>query len=99
MAEVEKLNLVGMGHAELAQLLAFDVPRTWATSVQAFSNPESMLFVFREVLNATAEPADPSEVQSPTVIQRNVASIILPLNVAKEFSQVLQQMFPNDAQI
>lgn len=58
--------------------LGMDVPRTWASGVQAFINGDQTLLVFREQ-NIIPVVGDVD------VILKNVTSVILPTNVAREF--------------
>lgn len=66
--------------------LGMDTQRQWATGVQAFSVDGTTLLVFREQ-NLVSSP---SGEQSPTI--KNVASIIMPTAVVREFYDMLGGM-------
>lgn len=66
--------------------LGFDVPRTWATGVQFFGNPGHVLAVFRE------QVTQPAAEGTATVLAKNVASVVLPLDVAREMYKILGQV-------
>ncbi|WP_374397077.1 hypothetical protein [Sphingopyxis sp.] len=63
--------------------LGFDVPRTWATAVQFFANPGHVLVVFREQVTQQADDG------KANVLAKNVASVVMPLDVAQEMHKIL----------
>lgn len=93
-AQVQSISAVP---AELAQMLGFDVPRTWATAVQIFSNPDHVLFIFRETVAFQGNDSEAPELGLTTGLQRNVGSVIMPLGVAREFSKILAGLIGDEA--
>jgi|SRR6185437_14361025 hypothetical protein len=69
--------------------LGFDTDRIWATGVQSFVNPDFTMLVFRE--QTMAQKGDGS--LEPMV--KNVASIILPTQVVREFHALLTPVLAN----
>ncbi len=61
-------------------IIGGDTQRIWATGMQAFVNPDFTMIVFREQ-TFMQFPAD----APPGVVLRNVASIVVPTAVFKEF--------------
>ena len=77
------------------QLLGFDVPRLWANGVQVFAAGPEVSFVFREqwLLTSAAENQPglsprPEAALEPTF--RNVVSVVMSLDTAKQFYKVLK---------
>ena len=68
-------------------MLGWDVPRLWATNVQVFKNPDHCLFVFRELVQIEAE-----EGGEKSQIVRNVGSVVMPLDVAASFADVMSKL-------
>jgi hypothetical protein len=62
--------------------LAMDTPRIWATGVQTFPSTDTSLIVFREQ-NLLRED------EKSVVLMRNVASILMPTAVMKDFYEQL----------
>ena len=67
--------------------LGLNVDRIWATGVQAFPGPEFTLVVFRD------QSLMPTSDNDAHLAIKNVASIILPTSIAREFSKSLEQAF------
>lgn len=63
-------------------IMGMDVPRVWANGAQLFLNPQVALLVFREQNLATAE-------EGVELLLKNVASVVLPLDVAREMHRLL----------
>ena len=61
--------------------LAMDMPRIWATGVQTYPSTDTSLIVFREQ-NLLRDEND-----VPAVLLKNVASILMPTAVLKDFYQ------------
>lgn len=62
--------------------VGFDVPRTWATGVQVFVTPAVTTMVFREQILLDED----GEMKG---LLRNVGSVVMPTEVAREFSTIL----------
>lgn len=65
------------------KVLATDIPRLWATGAQAFLNSQYALLIFREQ-NLFTDPG-----QEPTALIKNVASLIMPIDILREFHKNL----------
>lgn len=63
--------------------LGADIDRVWATGVQVFPNPQFTLVVFRD--QSLAQDDNGEFVQ----VMKNVASLVMPTEVAKQFSVAL----------
>ena len=74
----EKLASLGTDFA-----VAADLPRLWVTAAQAFVRPDNTMIVFREQ-NAIAQPDG-----STAASVKNVASIIIPTPILREFHSAL----------
>ncbi|MFK4871631.1 hypothetical protein [Novosphingobium sp. ZW T3_23] len=64
-------------------VMGMDVPRQWATGAQAFVTPENTILVFREQNMAVGENG------LGEVTLKNVASLVLPTSIAREFHRIL----------
>lgn len=64
-------------------MLGMDIPRVWATGAQSLLSPEFGMLVFREqnFMQVEGQP------HAATV--KNVGSIIMPINVLREFHRQL----------
>jgi hypothetical protein len=90
------VNVQAIAVQDLAGQLGFDVERKWATAVQVFKNADHTLLVFKEVVQFQgADPASP-ELKLNTALQRNVTSVVLPHNVAVEFSKTLSELMNHE---
>ncbi|WP_428630557.1 hypothetical protein [Sphingopyxis sp.] len=65
------------------QQLGYDVPRMWTTGAQFFGNNEHVLAVFRE--QTSRDMGD----GTTTLHVRNVGSIIMPIQVARDVHAAL----------
>lgn len=81
---------------DLASQLGLDVERKWATAVQVFKNPDHALFVFKEVVQFQGIDPQSPELTLSAAVQRNVTSVVLPLNVAVEFSKILSGLMADE---
>lgn len=87
MSEDETKNVLPSAQKDIAArgpefMVGFDVPRTWATGVQVFVTPVTTTMVFREQILLDEE----GEMKG---LIRNVGSVILPTEVAREFATIL----------
>ena len=92
---VQTLNLSQLVGAELGQALGWDTQRTWATGVQVFVNPDHVLFVFKEQIRVEVEPGAEPLLPFQDSISRNVASVVMPVNVATALRDVLNKVIPD----
>lgn len=83
----DKLNAMGKEF-----MIASDLPRIWATGAQAFVNPDFTMFIFRE--HNVFAGDNPGELQAAL---RNVASIVMPTPVAREFHKLLGESLQKEA--
>lgn len=95
----DRPNLIETGPMtfdQLGKMMGWDAPRYWANNVQVFLAEDHALFVFREQLTVEATPVDQpdAEPQPPLQVGKSIASIIMPLSVAKEVRNVMNQLFP-----
>ena len=67
--------------------LGFDTQRTWATGVQPFINHDFSMLVFREQISA-----NPDDGSAPAILMRNVASVVIPTEVMREFHKIVGGM-------
>jgi hypothetical protein len=81
---------------QLGKTMGWDAPRYWANNLQVFVADDHALFVFREQLTVDATPADDpdSGPLPPFEVRKSVASIIMPVSVAKEVREVMNKLFP-----
>ena len=79
---------------QLKQQLGWDTTRVWSNQVQVFLNPEQALFVFREALEA--EGMDEQGAVHNVKVARNVASVLMPLAIAKDFAELMKRLYPDD---
>ena len=84
-----------MSLEEVGGLVGFDTVRVWSTQVQVFNNPNHTLFVFREHINLLP-PAEAEGAPAQTAMARNVASVVMPVEVAKALSKALREVFPDE---
>ncbi len=66
-------------------LIGMDIPRIWTTGAQVFVSPDMSTLVFRE---QAALQGEDGTVQT---LARNVASLIIPTEVLRQFSEILAQ--------
>lgn len=69
------------------QVLAFDIPRIWASGVQVTPTADGTFIVFREQIGTIF--AAEGEEDKERVMVRNVASVVIPTSVAKQLAQIL----------
>lgn len=77
---------------QVGQTLGWDTNRIWATNVQIFRNPSHVLFVFRELAELESHKEDGSKER--VNLMKNVASIVLPPDVAESFADVMRRLYP-----
>lgn len=82
-----------MNDEEIIRALAFDIPRAWATQVQVSVNGPLVSLVFRETANIVPE----GSTETSKTVAKNVASVLLPADVAGELAQLLQTTVDNMA--
>ncbi|MGN6289915.1 MAG: hypothetical protein ACTHNA_11695 [Sphingopyxis terrae] len=72
-------------------LIANDIPRVWTTGAQAFINKDHALLIFREQ-NLLNDP----ETGQVDVVLKNVASLVMPTEVAIQLHALLgEQLAPH----
>jgi hypothetical protein len=79
---------------QMAQMVAFDVPRSWATAAQAFKLEGTVLLIFREgmILSNVPEPGQLNLPQIQQAVMRNITSVVIPIKVAAELGKILSVM-------
>ena len=65
-------------------MLGTDIPRLWVTGAQVFVGPDITMVIFREQ-NTVDVGGD-----SPMVSLKNVSSLVMPTNVARDVSNLLK---------
>jgi hypothetical protein len=90
-AVVEVLMKQGPGAA-----MAMDLPRTWATGAQAVITGDFTMIIFREQNQFELEGVDGEPIE-PQVLVKNVASIVMPTEVARQFSKILAGAFAHQS--
>jgi hypothetical protein len=83
-------NLMG---AELARrgfefMLATDLPRQWATGAQVFVQEAVTIIIFREQTTLVSESGEPS------MVLKNVSSIVMPTEAAMQVRDLLNRNLP-----
>lgn len=82
MVEPENVLEVPPGNLSIDQQLGYDIARTWVTGAQVFANGNYVMIVFREQTGIQVD----GEMK---MLARNVASIVMPRNVAQEVHRAL----------
>src|SRR5689334_4282027 len=77
-----------MKEEEVRDYMAFDTPRIWATQATLVINGPLAMLIFREMANVSTEEQD----QVPVNVSKNVASILLPVQVAQELGKIIQNI-------
>ncbi|UAB76978.1 hypothetical protein INR77_13060 [Erythrobacter sp. SCSIO 43205] len=90
--EPEVLDQELMSAEQVGQALGWDTNRIWATNVQVFRNPSHVLFVFREMAELEGRKTDGTKER--VNLGKNVASIVLPPDVAESFADVMRRLYP-----
>ena len=80
-----------MSAEEVARALGWDTNRVWSNNVQIFKNPDHVIFVFREMVELDAK--DEQGTLKKEGLAKNVASVVLPLDVAKSFAEIMRTAF------
>ncbi|ALJ12602.1 hypothetical protein [Sphingopyxis macrogoltabida] len=84
MDDAQKLMAEALKEKGPEFLIASDIPREWATGAQVFLNSDHALIVFREQ-NLINDP----DKGTTTVVLKNVASMVMPIEVAVQIHSVL----------
>ncbi len=75
---------------DAAHSIGFNVPRVWANSVQVVPFPDQTIIVFREQFNFELAEKPDEEGKMPTgAASRNVASMVLPKEVALQMARII----------
>ena len=89
MAENQKPLTVGpIKLEELTELVAWNTSRSWGNQIQVLLNPDHAMLILREQIAVTMESPD----GEAAVATKNVASWVIPLEVAKQLSIALNGM-------
>lgn len=76
-----------MTHDEALDMMAMDTPRLWANQCQVLQNGPTAMIIFREMASVNFELDGTSSERHE--VKRNVASVILPVEVAQQLGQIL----------
>jgi hypothetical protein len=88
MSEVEPNLQAALRALPPERVVAYDVPRHWASGVQVVANPDFTFLVFRE---QNVVSVDDGEV---SFVLKNVASVVLPTAVARQLRDILLAQLP-----
>lgn len=95
-SDIETVALSGMDLNQAALSIGFDTQRIWATGAQVTVAGNFAVIVFREQFNV--EPPSGDGASSKPGVSRNVASVVLPVEVARSLGKILNGLLgtPSD---
>ncbi|MFM7293636.1 MAG: hypothetical protein ACKO1K_02290 [Burkholderiales bacterium] len=89
MSENQNNQVIGPVSAEqLREVLAWDTDRRWGNQVQVFLNPDHAMLILREQITVNVGGPD----GDPQIATHNVASWVMPLEVARLLGEILNSM-------